>query len=311
MEHFSDRSPHPELPYRSQRSIDLPNDDVVDLNDALLNQTESLRQLASPNNIEKRLYNIPLVDSSAPALDLSRSLWNRYDDLSVTLTNNREEELGTTFLFKSPQIYDHLTASLEGFGAWNVTPHDSKGPVTIISHAEILRLLGAKLTHNRGIEDLLHASGNLETSEIVYQLVDELETLAKSRTDVRTYLASEPYINDAFMSNVVASVTHSEGAEAVDYHVSISANGISVTAPTSVSPFYISKQYDHMFSVPYHTGVIETPTTTFSITADDATNASFVDKLVQNEPVATRAGDLLRQALQMVATEHLDFSNRT
>lgn len=296
----------PELPTRSERKLELSADDSLDVEKSVLSVIESLVISAQPECIERTAYSINLSSGAESTLDLSDTMWPKYDNLSATFSHDDDSGLRFELQFQSPQKYDHTTVALESYGAWSVTPHDSKTPVKVLAHEELLQLLNAKIPLNEGIFKLFFRDKtNMTSSQIAYALIDELETIAGNRTDTKTYTATNLIANKAFKSNVAAALTRSEGPQAIDYSIGIQADGLLITPPGAADPVAVTNKYHHQFSVPYETGQRKVGKTVFSVVGDATLSTEYVDILAQSEEADSKAGTLLRNAIDMIVEKHL------
>lgn len=296
----------PELPTYSERRLELSADDSLDVEKSVLSVIESLVITAKPERVEKTAYSIRLGNGSESTLDLADTAWPKYDNLSATFSDDDASGVHFELQFQSPQKYDHTTVALESYGAWSVTPHDSKSPVKVLTHEELLQLLNAKIPLNEGIFTLFfHDKTDMSSTEIAYALIDELETIAGNRTSAKTYTASNLIANKALKSTVTASLSRSEGPQAIDYSISIQADGLQVTPPNNSGQASITNKYSHEFSVPYETGHRKPGKTIFNVIAETTLPNAYVDILAQSEEADGKAGMLLRNAIDMIVEKHL------
>jgi hypothetical protein len=197
-----------------------------------------------------------------------------------------------------------------------------QGPLTTYTNDQLLRLLDAKLDHNTGTLGLINRMPQMTHDEFPAEVMNLLESLAKIRTDIRTYSATDYVITPKsyipavdkespdYMSSVVAEVTRAAGVKADDYIIRLTFDGMPIQAEDpdeDGNPVvsHITNIYEHGFSVPTKTGLTADTYTTFSVISDSPRDNERVKQYIQSSEPEKNGGDIFRRALQMVNDEHL------
>ncbi|MDB5177063.1 MAG: hypothetical protein JWN75_731 [Candidatus Saccharibacteria bacterium] len=307
------------LPQGEQRDVVLDIDDILDLHHGLLKTADSLWTLGSPNKQEKTAIRVPLGNQTLNTITAGK--WGLYSSLSAAyLKDIAGEHIGLTFT--TPQVYDAIEVKLESSNNWSLLLSGMQRPLTTYTNDQLLRLLDAKLDHNTGTLGLVNRMPQMTHDEFPAEVMNLLESLAKIRTDIRTYSAADYVItpktympavdkeSPEYMSSVVAEVTRAEGVKADDYIIRLTFDGMPIQAEDpdeNGNPVisHITNVYEHGFSIPSETGLTTDTYTTFSVISDSPHDNERVKQHIQSIEPERKGGDIFRRALQMVSDEHL------
>lgn len=293
----------------AETEIRLPKIDSEYMTESLLYYAARLPEVAFPHEVEKTAYGIKL-DPASPGSGLGRA-WNRYTNLAIEYSRQDGTPPSAELSFKSPQKYDGIKLIYKSDRkAWMQTTFDKSRRSHLLSHDEVLSILMAKLDRREDLK-CIRDDTQLDSDHVPELLADLLTPHGNSNTQRRTYTASSVEETDAYICPIIARLSQTEGAHAVDYHISLEVQGIPIMPASygnNALPEYISHVYEHVASVPYDADEAPEIETRFSVVAGStALNQEYIEALVKaksKEPA--HAKDALKRAFALIDKKYLN-----
>ncbi|QHN43063.1 hypothetical protein GII36_04365 [Candidatus Mycosynbacter amalyticus] len=289
-------------PRRASRRFNLPVDDSTDLRDTLLNASEYVLTIGTPDVVEKSARDVTLRTDHSETDSQFGYAWNKFDSASATFKREYAKAPFADITLTTPQYYDSATLHYEEYGSWTLTLAQDNSPTDIVANHTLLSLLDNKISSNIATTELFSRSFTMNNDEFAEAIVDMLESLASTRTESRVYKATELIYNDAYKSEVTAEIVRAEGPQAVDNIVRMSVSGMPITPRSNPSApaVLVTSIYEYTYSIPYDTNLIENEQCIFTIQADKPLDEAILQELVSDTDAEARAGDVFRKAIGMV-----------
>lgn len=311
MNSFEQPTSQVELHRSSLVDVELSDYDKSQLFNTMLQWDTDLGLRARPDGIEHTAFGISLSkgDEKSP---LYGKVWNRYNNLALTYSEDKENNIQANLVFKSDQKYDaSVLAYRSDLQTWSLTPYNRPGFARIVAQNELLTILNEKLFYKDSIQEIAENKRYYSSDEVTKQIANALMPLAHKRTESYLYQAGTVIKNDAYSSRHLASFSKNEGAEATDYSLRLEVQDIPIIPATSSNDTpvqYITNAYEHTVSIPYESANEGFTETTFSVDAvDPSIGQEYVDMLARaaQDPESSRMHDALQYTFRLLEAEHL------